>query len=59
VLWVPGWEHSSEEMNYGFVDNLSQLLIVLINHAPAAAPKNTGFVTAYKHKLFTSKLTYT
>jgi hypothetical protein len=51
VLWVPGWEHISEEMNYGFFDNLSQLLNVLINYAPAGAPKNTGFVTAYKHNL--------
>jgi hypothetical protein len=51
VLWVPGWEHTSEEMNCGFVDNLSQLLIVLINYAPAGTPKNTGFVTAYKHHL--------
>jgi hypothetical protein len=22
VLWIPGWEHTSEEMNYDFVDNL-------------------------------------
>jgi hypothetical protein len=49
VLWVPGWEHTSKEMNYGFVDNLSQLLIVLNNYAPAGASKSTGFVTAYKH----------
>jgi hypothetical protein len=51
VLWIPGWEHTSKEMNYGSVDNLSQLLIVLINNAPAGTPKNTGFVTAYKHNL--------
>jgi hypothetical protein len=51
VLWVPGWEHTSEEMNYGFVHKLSQLLIVLINYEPAGALKNTGFVTAYKHNL--------
>jgi hypothetical protein len=51
VLWVPGWEHTSEEINYGFIDNLSQLLIVLINYAPVGAPKNTGFITAYKHNL--------
>jgi hypothetical protein len=51
VLWIPGWEHTSKEMNYGSVDNLSQLLIVFIDYAPAGAPKNTGFVTAYKHNL--------
>jgi hypothetical protein len=51
VLWIPGWEHTSKEMNYASVDNLSQLLIVLINYAPAGTPKNTGFVTAYKHNL--------
>jgi hypothetical protein len=42
---------TGKEINYGSVDNLSQLLIVLINYAPAGAPKNTGFVTAYKHSL--------
>jgi hypothetical protein len=47
VLWILGWERTSKEMNYGSVDNLSQLLIVLINYVPAGTPKNTGFVTAY------------
>jgi hypothetical protein len=57
VLWIPGWEHTSKEMNCDFVDNLSQLLIVLINYAPVGAPKNTGVVTAYKHNLLLKKLT--
>jgi hypothetical protein len=51
VLCIPGWEDTWKEMNYGSVDNLSQLLIVLINYAPAGVPKNTGFVTAYKHSV--------